>query len=75
MSGSIRFITPHSPYEQLVQQYLNLFIGIGKLKNSEVKLHIDQTVPPVTQLAGRIPFHMRKGIAAELNSLERQRHN
>ena len=64
----------HTPlaYEQLVQQYPNLFKGIGKLKNVEVKLHIDQTVPPVAQPAHRIPFHMRKHIAAELDSLDRK---
>ena len=62
-------------YEQLVQQYPNLFKGIGKLKNVEVKLHIDQTVPPVAQPARRIPFHMRKHVAAELNSLRKTRDN
>ena len=62
-------------YEQLVQQYPNLFKGIGKLQNVEVKLHIDQTVPPVAQPARRTPFHMRKHVAAELNSLRKTRDN
>ena len=64
----------HTPlaYEQLVQQYPNLFKGIGKLKKIEVKLHIDQTVSLVAQPARRIPFHMRKRVAAELDNLERQ---
>ena len=38
----------------------------------EVKLHIDQSVPPVAQRARRIPFHMRKEVAKELNQLEQQ---
>ena len=64
----------HTPlaYKQLVQQYPNLFKGIGKLKNVEVKLHIDRTISLVAQPARRIPFHMRKCVAAELDSLERQ---
>ena len=33
--------------DQITQQYPNLFKGIGKLKNVEVKLHIDQTVPAI----------------------------
>ena len=44
----------------LIEQYSSVFQGIGKLKNFEVKLHIDKTVPPVAQSARRIPFHLRK---------------
>ena len=46
--------------------------GIGKLKGVEVKLHIDQSVPPVAQRARRTPFHMRKKVAKELDQLEQQ---
>ena len=35
-----------------------LFNGIGCLCNFEVKLHIDERIPPVAQAARRIPFHM-----------------
>ena len=45
---------------------------VGKLKNFEVKLHIDQSVPPVAQPAQRIPFHLRKKVEAELDRLEEQ---
>ena len=45
--------------DELIQQYPNLFKGIGKLKNAEVKLHINEEVPPVAQAARRIPFHIR----------------
>ena len=55
-----------------LQQYPNLFKEIRKLKHIEVKLHIDQTVSPVALPAHRIPCPMRKCIAAELDSLERQ---
>ena len=46
----------HNPLacDQLVHQYQKLFKGIRKLKNVEVKLHIDQTVPSVAQPACRI---------------------
>ena len=56
----------------LVQNYSKLFEGIGKLKNAEVTLHIDESVPPVAQATRRIPFHMRKAVAKELINLEEQ---
>ena len=38
-------------HEQLYCQYSGIFNGIGRLKAVEVKLHIDQSVPPVAQQA------------------------
>ena len=48
-----------------------VFEGIGKLKEFEVKLHIDDNVPPVAQRHRRIPFHQRQKVTAELRDLER----
>ena len=53
-------------------RYPGLFEGIGKLKDFEVKLHIDESVVPVTQPARRIPFHLRRQVASELQRLEQQ---
>lgn len=58
--------------DELTQKYPTLFDGIGKLKDFEVKLHIDQSVKPVAQPARRIPFHLRKQVEAELERLEQQ---
>ena len=49
-----------------------LFNGIGCLRNFEVKLHIDERIPPVAQAARRIPFHMRHKVSEGLNELEKQ---
>ena len=46
--------------EELIQQFSKLFKGIGKLKDTELHLHIDDSVSPVAQPARRIPFHLRK---------------
>ena len=54
------------------QKYPTLFDGIGKLKDFEVKLHIDKSVKPVAQPARRIPFRLRKQVEAELERLEQQ---
>ena len=56
----------------LIEQYPNVFKRIGKLRNYEVKLHIDDTVQPVAQSARPISFHLRKKVAADLNKLEEQ---
>ncbi len=58
--------------DMLVQNYPKLVEGIGKLKNEEVTLHIDECVPPVAHATRRIPFHMRKAVAKELINLEEQ---
>ena len=50
----------HATHVQLMKEYAHLFKGIVTLKNIEVKLHIDDTVPPVAQTSRRIPFHMRQ---------------
>ena len=58
--------------ETVAARYPKIFDGIGKLKDFQVKLHIDETVPPVAQNAQRIPFHMRPKVAAALEELEKQ---
>lgn len=53
-------------------QYPSVFSGIGKLRDHQVKLHIDKNVVPVTQPHRRIPFHLRKKLENELDRLEQQ---
>ena len=50
----------------LVSRYQHLYRGIGKMRDVEIKLHIDPHVPPVVQPARRITFHLRNKVAAEL---------
>ena len=57
--------------ETLLKQYSGLFEGIGKLKDREIKLHIDENVPAVSQHHRRIPFHMREKVEKELERLEK----
>ena len=52
--------------EQLAATNPNLFNGIGELKNFTLNLHIDHNVPPVAQPPRRIPFHLRKQVAKDL---------
>ena len=47
-----------------------LFEGIGKLKNYQLRLDIDETVKPVAQNQRRIPYHLRKQVKKELKNLQ-----
>ena len=44
--------------------------GIGKMKDKQVKLHIDESVKPMAQQYRRIPFHVRDLVDEELARLE-----
>ena len=46
-----------SRVEKLVKEYDELFHGLGKLKEYQVKLHIDESVQPVAQPHRKVPFH------------------
>ena len=50
----------------ILDSYLELFRGVGKLKDYTVKLHIDSSVKPVAQKFHRAPFHLRKDIDAQI---------
>ena len=52
--------------ENLIEEYDDLFHGLGKLKNYQIKLHIDENIPPVAQPHRRVPFHVRKQLEEQL---------
>ena len=55
--------------EQLKQKYPGIDVGIGKLKNTTVALHIDKTIQPVAINNRRTPFHLRDKVENEINKL------
>ena len=69
-------INPESPtfIQDVLHKYRNLWKDgrIGKLKDFEVKVHVDPSVQPVIQPQRRIPFHLRQKVDAELDKLEKQ---
>ena len=58
--------------KQLLDKYNDRYHGVGKLKDSQVHLHINETVTPSPQPHRRIPFHLRKGLEQELTRLEHE---
>ena len=70
--NSISNDEPLITVEGLAKMHPQLFRGIGKLKDFQVTLHIDESVTPVAQPHRRIPFHMRKKVEQEIASLLQQ---
>ena len=59
--------------DDVIGQFPEVFSNqIGKVKNFQVHLHINNHVKPVKQTHRRIPFHMRKHVEQELANLENQ---
>ena len=50
-------------------KYPQVFDGVGKLKNRQVRLHIDESVSPVAQPLRRIPYQLRSKVEAEIQQL------
>ena len=69
--GLIQIVSRISESE-LQNQYPGLFKGIGKLKNKQFKLHIDESVTPVAQTSRRTPFHLRPKVEEEIQKLLKQ---
>ena len=57
----------HIVYEMkatdVYQKYPNVFVGLGKMKNTSVNLHIDENVLPLRQTHRIIHFHQRKNLS------------
>ena len=55
--------------ENLKTRFPSVFSGIGKLKNYQLKLHINSQVVPVIQKMRRIPFSLKDKVTAKVNEL------
>jgi len=66
LSKSVRYT------EKLCDTNPQLFKGIGKLKDTQIKLEIDASVKPVATLPRRQPFYLREKISAKLHEMEQQ---
>ena len=56
-------------YSELMIRYKDVFTGIGKLKDFQLNLHIDQQVQPVAQPLRRPAFSLREKIEKKLDEL------
>ena len=68
--GLIKFANMITTKSPILQQYPDVFNGIGKLKGVQVQLHIDENIDPVAQPYRRIPLPMRGKVEKEIKRLE-----
>eukprot|EP00794_Sanderia_malayensis_P020682 gene20682-biopygen17069 len=57
---------------EILNKNQTIFQGLGKLKNKEIELCIDDEAQPVAQQQRRIPIHLRGKVELELKKLELQ---
>ena len=61
-----------TPYgKELMKKFPECFKGIGKLKNHQVKLFVDDNVPPVACPPRPVPFHLQDRMKVELDKMEK----
>ena len=58
--------------DQLKVKYPNVLVGIGKLKDYKLRLHVDSNVPPVAQKLRRVPFALRDKVKAKVEELVKE---
>ena len=56
--------------DAIIQQFPALFHGVGLMKDTKVKLHIDESIQPVALPHRRVPFHLRSKVEQKIKELE-----
>ena len=57
---------------ELEMKYPKVFQGVGKLKDFNLHLHVDQNVPPVAKKLRRVPFALREKVSAKIDEFLRE---
>ena len=55
--------------QDMFEEYKECFSGVGKLKNFQAKLHVDEKIKPVAQKLRPIPFGLRGKVEHKLQEL------
>ena len=61
--------TGDSELNHILNKYDNCFEGLGKLKDYQLKIHIDENIPPIAQNVLCVPFHVRHQVDEKLDEL------
>ena len=62
-------ITEEGTYADIRRTFADVFTCVGKLKNYQLKLHVDKTVQPTAQPVRRLPFGLREKVDKKLDEL------
>ena len=60
-------VTSHA--EQFRHEFPEVFTGLGKMKDTQITLHVDPNVTPVAQPLRRTPFQLRERVEEKLKQL------
>ncbi|KAK3741166.1 hypothetical protein QZH41_002990 [Actinostola sp. cb2023] len=53
----------------VMDKYKEVFKDVGKLKDYQLKLHIDPNVTPVAQQARRVPYSLKDKVQEKIDEL------
>ena len=62
-------VTEEGTDDDIRRKFAVVFAGVGKLKNYQLKLHVDKTVQPIAQPVRRLPFGLREKVEKKLDEL------
>ena len=62
-------ITSEGNANDVLKNFADIFSGIGKLKDFQLKLHVNKSVKPVAQPVRRLPFGLRDKVDKKLDEL------
>ena len=65
-------VTTKGSNGDIIGQYPEVFQGVGKLKNYQESLHIDDSVKPIAQPVQWLPFGLREKVDSKLDELLRE---
>jgi len=54
----------------IMRKFPDVFSGLGKLKDYQLKIHVDENVKPIAQPVRRLPFNIRKSVELKLKEFE-----
>ena len=66
---NINIVSEVQSDDRWVNQYSELFRGVGLLKDTSIKLHIDESQTPVALPHRRVPFHLRSKVEDKIQEL------
>ena len=55
--------------EDIREEYADILTGVGKLKDYQLKIHVNKNVTPVAQQVRRLPFGLRDRVDQKLDDL------
>ena len=64
--------TKDAAVDNILDKHKSVFNGLGKLRETTVKLDIDKTKTPKAQPQRRIPYHIREKVKTALQQLEKE---